>query len=173
MFTAAAEAARLRGATTALFTGVLAMAAHGFADAMAPSGGAVALLAVVCAAFGAGVGRWPRSTQTPVLLGVLAVGQLIGHLTLSAGGVMPGAHTSALMLTAHLTAVLAGAVLVTSCERFYIAMSSAIRRYRAATAPLACVGAQRMWVRVDPPVQRVRLLAALISHRGPPVGAVR
>jgi hypothetical protein len=171
--TTAAEVARLRGVTAGLFTGALALAAHGFADAMVPSGGAIALLAVVSAAFGAGVARWARSSQVCVLIGVLAVGQLIGHLTLSAGGAMPGAHTSPLMLIAHLSAVVVGAVLVTSCERFYTALSSVIRRYRTAIAPLASVGAQRVWVQVDPSVQRIRLLAALISHRGPPVGAVR
>ena len=156
MSVAVAEVARLRGVTAGLFTGALAMAAHGFADAMVPSGGSVALLAVVSVAFGAVVSRWRQTSQTHVLIGVLAVGQLIGHLTLSAGGAMPGAHTSALMLTAHLAAVVAGAVLVTSCERFCTALSLAVRRYRAVTAPLANVGAQRFWIRIDPPVQRAR-----------------
>ncbi|CAN5378531.1 hypothetical protein BH09ACT8_BH09ACT8_06070 [soil metagenome] len=173
MSTTATEVARLRGVTAGLFTGALAMAAHGFADAMVPSGGTVALLSVVSVAFGAGVARCQRTTQTWVLMGVLAIGQLIGHLTLSAGGAMPGDHTSPLMLTAHLAAVLTGAVLVTSCERFYTALSSAIRRYRSATSPLASAGTQPMWSRIEPPTQRVRLMAASISHRGPPLGALR
>jgi hypothetical protein len=171
MSTAAAEVARLRGVTAGLFTGALAMAAHGFADHMTPTGGTVALLAVVSAAFGAGVSGWHRTAQAHVLMGVLAVGQLIGHLTLSAGGAMPGAHTSTLMLTAHLAAVVAGAALVSSCERLYVALSTAIRRYRSAISPLAFPAVQQVWTRGEPSTQRARLIAASISHRGPPLGA--
>jgi hypothetical protein len=161
----------LRGVTSGVFTIALAVAAHGLADGMVPSGGSVALLGVVAAALGAGVARWQRTSQTPVLVGVLAFGQLVGHLALSAGDAMPATRLSAPMLAAHLAAVLVGATLVAAAERLYTALSSAIRRCRPATGVLAVAGAPVSAVRDDPPLQRVRLMAASISHRGPPVGA--
>jgi drug/metabolite transporter (DMT)-like permease len=170
---AASTATHLRGLTAGLITGALALAAHGFADQMAPSGGTVALLAVVSAAFGALVSRWPRTSHASALIGVLGLGQVVGHLTLSAGGSMHIAQPSPPMLAAHAAAVVVGALLVAACERLYTALSSAIRRYRSACAAVNSVGAQRLTVHVAPPQQRIRLLAASISHRGPPLGAVR
>jgi hypothetical protein len=119
------------------------------------------------------VSRWPRTSQAPALIGVLALGQIVGHLTLTAGGSMHSAQPSPPMLAAHAAAVVAGALLVVACERLYIALSSAIRRYRSARAAVNSVGGQRLTVDVEPPQQRVRLLAASISHRGPPVGPTR
>ena len=61
------------------------------------------------------------------LLCVLAVGQLGGHLVLSAGGHQhvpePGPSTdipAPVMLLAHLTAVAFGAILIAACERLYL-----------------------------------------------------
>jgi hypothetical protein len=165
--------ANLRGVTVGAFTGALALAAHGFADGMAPSGGTVALLFVVAAAFGAVVTRWDRTAHAPVLMGVLGLGQLVGHLTLSACGGMSLAKPSSLMLAAHVVAIVCGALLVAVSERLYTALSSAIRKAkRAAVGPLT-PGVLLIAARNDPPQQRVRLMAASISHRGPPVGAVR
>ncbi len=173
MTAATATATHVRGVIVGLFTGALAMAAHGFADHMVPSGGMLALLAVISAAFGAAVTTWQQTAQPHVLIGVLALGQLVGHLALSAGGAMPGTQSAPLMLAAHLAAVLAAAVLVTTAERLYLTLSSVIGRCTtvptAPTAPSAPAGA----VRSDPPQQRVLLMAASISHRGPPVSAVR
>jgi hypothetical protein len=159
--------------TAGVFTVALAVAAHGFTDGMMPSGGAVALLGVVAAALGAGVARWPRTSQTGVLVGVLAVGQFLGHLALSASADMPVTRLSPPMLSAHLVAVLVGATLVAAAERLYTALSSTIRKCRPPTGVLVVAGALVSAIRDDLPLQRVRLLAASISHRGPPVGAAR
>jgi drug/metabolite transporter (DMT)-like permease len=168
-----AVVANLRGVTVGAFTGALAVAAHGQADQTVPSGGTVALLCVVAVALGAVVARWNRASQTHVLFGVMSLGQLVGHFTLSACGGMPMARPSPLMLTAHVAAIVCGALLVAASERLYTALSSAIRKAkRAATVPVT----PRLLLITpldDPPQQRVRLMAASISHRGPPVGAAR
>jgi hypothetical protein len=166
-------AAGLRGVAAGVFTIALTVAAHGFAAGMVPSGGAVALLGVVAVALGAVVARWQRAAQARVLVGMLALGQLVGHLALSTGDAMAVADRSPLMLGAHLTAVLAGGVLVAAAERLYTALSSVIRRCRAAVRVRAVTGALLTAVRDEPPLQRVRLIAASISHRGPPLGAAR
>jgi hypothetical protein len=165
--------ANLRGVTVAVFTGALAVAAHGFADGMTPAGGTVALLGVVAAAFGAVAARWARISQTPALIGVLALGQVVGHLTLSGCGTMPMAKPSPLMLAAHLVAIVCGAVLVAASERLYTALSSAIRRVERTPSGLVAPAVLLLAGRTDPPRQHVRLLAASISHRGPPVSALR
>jgi hypothetical protein len=166
-------AAGPRGVAAGIFTIALTVAAHGCADGMVPSGGAVALLAVVAAALGAGVARWQRTSRAGVLVGALAVGQLVGHLALSTGDTMAAAKPSPPMLAAHLTAVVVGAVLVAAAERLYTALSNTIRRCRPPAGIPAVAGALMSAVRDDPPLQRMRLIAASISHRGPPLGASR
>ncbi|CAN5380006.1 hypothetical protein BH09ACT7_BH09ACT7_37060 [soil metagenome] len=165
--------ANLRGVTVGVFTVVLAVAAHGLSDGMVPAGGTVALLGVVAAALGACAARWDRASKTHALLGLLAFGQLVGHLTLSVCGTMPTAKPAPLMLAAHLAAVVCGAVLVAASERLYTALSSAIRSATRITSGPVTPGTLLIAIRDDPPQQRIRLLAASISHRGPPVGAVR
>jgi hypothetical protein len=167
----------LRGATAAVFTAALAVAAHGVADGMAPAGGTVALLTVLSAALGAGVAKCASTSHTRVLVSVLATGQLAAHLALSTSGHGRGGWSwptpSALMLAAHLVAVLTGAMLVSACERLYTALSSVARRYPRATAGASPRSAPTVAVRSDPPRQRALLIAASISHRGPPAGALR
>ncbi|MET0701236.1 MAG: hypothetical protein ABWY93_16395 [Mycobacterium sp.] len=159
--------------TVGAYTGALAIAAHGFADGMLPTGGTVALLAVVAAAFGACVARWDRTSQARVLIGVLGLGQLVGHVTLSACGGMSLSKPSPLMLAAHFAAVVCGALLVVISEQLYTALSSAIQSARRTAVGPVTPGVLLVAVRTDPPQQRVRLIAASISHRGPPVGALR
>ena len=73
----------LRGIAAGLLTAALAVAAHGVADGAAPSGTAVALLAVLAATVGGLATTISRAADVRVLLGLLAAGQLVGHLMLS------------------------------------------------------------------------------------------
>ena len=75
-----------------LLTAALAVAAHGAADSAAPSGTAVVLLAVLAATVGGLATTISRTADVRVLLGLLATGQLVGHLMLTAAGHSHGAR---------------------------------------------------------------------------------
>lgn len=106
-----------------------------------------------------------------MLAALLACGQLTGHVALAAAGHAHGETSTLpapLMLLTHAVAVVAGAVLVSACERLCQVLSRAVRR---------CVGIAQLPVDVrtpravtpdGQPLQHVLLLAASISHRGPP-----
>ena len=130
----ARNASRFRGLIVAVFTVSLAVAAHGVASGRVPTGATAALLVLLAAGTGAMVGASDRAGGPGALLGVLALGQLGGHLVLSAGGHQhvpaPGPSTvipAPVMLLAHLAAVAFGAILIAACERLYLALSSVIR----------------------------------------------
>ena len=171
------SSARVRGTATGAFTGALAIAAHALAGDVLPSAGSAALLVVLAVAAGALTASWARTAHTPALLCVLAAGQAVGHLALSTGGHVHTASAASLptpvMALTHLVAIGVGAILIRGCERFCAALSSIVRRHthRNAGAPRATARPPRF--RVDHPLQHALLLAASISHRGPPVGAVR
>jgi hypothetical protein len=171
------SSAHVRGTATGAFTGALAIAAHALAGDVLPSAGCAALLLVLAVTAGALTASWPRTEHTPALLGVLAAGQAVGHLALSTGGHVHTESAASLptpvMALAHLVAIGVGAVLIRGCERLCAALSSIVRRHthRDAGAPDAMSRPPRF--RADQPLQHVLLLAASISHRGPPVGAMR
>jgi hypothetical protein len=169
-------AARLRGSAAGLLTATLAVAAHGIGGGAVPTGAATAQLAVLAAAIGALAATIARAADARMLLGLLAAGQLLGHVMLEAAG---HAHTSstappaAVMLAAHLTAIAAGAVLIAAGDRLCRAVSRAVRAAvrsicmpPAAPAVVATRGA-------DQPLRSALLLAASVSHRGPPVSPAR
>lgn len=166
--------ARFRGVAVAAFTAALAVTAHGVADHAVPGGGAIALLAVVAAGLGAIVGTSDRAARPAVLLGALATGQLGGHLVLAAGTHIhqPAPGPTALpMLLAHAVAVVAGAVLVAAAERLYATLSTVL--HAAARPPHTHVAtrAAAALPHIDHPFRRALLIAASISHRGPPAAA--
>jgi hypothetical protein len=154
-----------------VFTGALAVAAHAVAGGGWPAGGAGVLLAATAAVVGLSA-LSERASGAPILAVLLAGGQLAGHVALSAAGHSHGQTSTLpiqLMLLTHAVAVVAGAVLVSACERLCQVLSRVARR---------CVGIARVPVdvRTGPavtqdgqPLQHVLLLAASISHRGPPV----
>ena len=80
------SASRFRGVSVAGFTALLAVTAHGMASGKFPTGGTAALLVVLAAGMGAMVSASDRTAGPWPLLGVLALGQLGGHLVLSSGG---------------------------------------------------------------------------------------
>jgi hypothetical protein len=169
------SAARLRGIAAGLLTATLAVAAHGAADGAAPSGTAVALLAVLAATVGGLTTTVSRTADARVLTGLLATGQLVGHVMLTAAGHSHGGAAAApasAMLVAHALAVIAGAFLIAAGDRLCRAVSRVVEvAVRAVVPP---VPAKSFVVgEALHPLRSVLLLAASMSHRGPPVSPAR
>ncbi len=168
-------AARLRGAATGLLTGALAVAAHGAAGGVVPSGAPAALLCLLAASLGAVAGTARRASELPVLLGLLAAGQVIGHVMLAAAGHTHGGspHTAPAMLAAHAIALTAGAVLIAGSERLCRALSCALRSCTRTGLTLPAAAAATPVLSADQPLHSTLLVAVSISHRGPPASALR
>ena len=165
--------ARLRGGAVAALTVLLAVAAHGAVSGVTPGGGAVGFLTVLAAGLGAMVTA-STSARGPVpLIGLLAAGQLAGHLVLGAGVahqhiVRTGPVSGALMFGGHVAAVVIGGLLVAAAERLAANLSRVVRPY--SRNPFVCNDFNDMPVQpaVELPLLRSLLIAASISHRGPP-----
>ena len=169
-------AARLRGTAAGLLTGALAVAAHGVGSGVAPTGAATAQLAVLAATVGALAGTIRKATDARVLLGLLATGQLLGHLMLSAVGHSHAPIASppgGAMLAAHLVAIAAGAVLIAAVDRLCRAMSRAVRAAVRTVGPPVVAAPVLFASAADQPLRSALLLAASVSHRGPPVSLAR
>lgn len=159
---------RIRGVATGLLTAALAVAAHG--GGVLPNGATMALLAVLAATAGAVAVTIPNAPR--YLFGILAVGQLLAHLLLSAAGHHHADTSGVAMLAAHVLAVVAGAALIGAGDRLWRALSRAVRAVvrvvsRVTVAPLTAAH------RADQPLRSALLLAASVSHRGPPVSLAR
>lgn len=169
-------AGRLRGTAAGLLTAALAVAAHSVGSGAPPTGAVVAQLAVLAATVGALAATIARAADARVLLGLLAAGQLCGHVILSAVGHTHAAATAppaAAMLVAHVVAVGAGALLIATSDRLCRAVSRAVRvavrivATPVAVAPIVVIG------EADQPLRSALLLAASVSHRGPPASRYR
>jgi len=169
------QALCMRGVAAGLLTAALAVAAHGVGGGGVPPGATTALLAVLAATVGASATTAPRAGRPSALFGLLAGGQLLGHLLLSAAGhhhAESSAPPAAAMLAAHLLAIVVGAALITTGERLWRALSRAVRVTVRMICPVVArpVPAAR---RADQPLRSALLLAASVSHRGPPVSLDR
>jgi len=166
-------AARLRGAAAGLFTATLAVAAHGAAGGGLPTGTAVALLAVLAGTVGALAAGSSRAVDPRAMIGLLAAGQLVGHLMLGAHDHGMHASPGPAMVAAHLLAVAVGTILIGTVDR----LCHAVSRVVAATVRrvIAPIPAQPLPVDAgaDQPLRSALALAASLSHRGPPVGRAR
>lgn len=165
-------AARLPGAAAGALTAALAVAAHGTAGGGLPSGPTAAMLALLSITLGALVATIRDAVDFRVLVAVLAGGQLLSHVLLSAGGHAHSPTTGApplLMLGAHVVAVAVGAALIAAGGRLAAALSRVlVVAARLVRHPVA--GPETTTVAsADQPLQSVRLLSASLSHRGPPV----
>ena len=157
-----------------LLTAALAVAAHGAADSAVPSGSAVVLLAVLAATIGGLATTISRTADVWILLGLLATGQLVGHLMLSAAGHSHGgpASPAPAMLAAHALAVVVGAILIAAGDRLCRAVSRVLMAaMRAVAAPIPCTPV--VVTGADQPLRSSLLLAASVSHRGPPISRAR
>ena len=169
-------AGRLRGTAAGLLTAALAVAAHSVGSGAPPTGAVVAQLAVLAATVGALAATIARAADARVLLGLLAAGQLCGHVILSAVGHSHAAATAppaAAMLVAHVVAVGAGALLIAASDRLCRAVSRAVRvAVRIVAAPVA-VAPVVVIGDADQPLRSALQLAASVSPRGPPVSRYR
>ncbi|WP_234794362.1 hypothetical protein [Mycolicibacterium flavescens] len=156
-------------------TATLAVAAHSVGSTGIPSGSGVALLAVLAATIGALTTTLPRA-DAKILVTLLAAGQLAGHVLLGVAGhdhSGAAAPPAAVMLVAHVAAVLAGALLIAAGERLCRAVSRAVRAVvRIVSVPVPTT-VRVVVPRAEQPLRSALLLAASVSHRGPPVGLAR
>ena len=158
-----------------MLTGALALAAHTAAAGVMPSGAGAALLCVLAATVGAVAATANRASDTWVLLPLLVAGQMIAHLTLAITDHHHGcaAAPSLAMLTAHTMALIAGALLIAAGDRLCRAICTAVRDV-AGQSPCPIVSATPVPTRGgDQPLRSALLLAASVSHRGPPVSPAR
>lgn len=165
--------AAFRGLTTTAFTGALAVPAHAVAGGGWPTGGAAVLLAATAAVVGL-IAVADQVAATSALLALLAGGQVAAHLSLAAASHTHDENSSvptALMFCTHAVAVLVGAVLISAAERVCRALSQAARRCLAVARTPICTRTAAAPTTDDQPLQHVLLLAASISHRGPPACA--
>jgi hypothetical protein len=164
--------ARWRGVATAALTAALTVAAHAAAGGATPSGVGAALIGVMAISIGALAATLQGAASRPVLLALLASGQIFGHLLLGSAGHQHSAlagHSTAAMTVAHVAAVFVGAALIAAAGRLGAALSHAVRsaippqRVPVASAPA------RAFDGGDQPLRSSLQLAASVSHRGPPV----
>jgi hypothetical protein len=173
---AATPAARLRGTAAGLLTAALAVAAHAIGSGVPPAGAVAAQLAVLAATVGALAATIARAADARVLLGLLAAGQLCGHVMLSAVGHGHAVTTPPpawAMLAAHVVAVGAGAFLIAASDRLCRAVSRALRAAVRIVATPVTVALVAAIGHADQPLRSALLLAASVSHRGPPVSRYR
>jgi len=158
-----------------LLTAALAVAAHGAAGG-APTGAAVVLLALLAATIGGLAVTIARTADVRLLLALLVAGQLVSHVMLSLAGHSHGAAASpptAAMLVAHGVAVGVGAILIAAGDRLCRAVSRTVEvAVRTVAAPIPVTPAV-VTTDADQPLRSALLLAASVSHRGPPVGCAR
>ncbi len=169
-------AALLRGLAAGALTVALSIPAHAAAGGATPSGATSAqlvLLAVVVGALAATIGGADRFR---VQLALMAAGQLFGHLLLGAVGhhhSTAASPSAAVMVAAHVVAVTCGAALIAAAGYLCTAVSRVVQAVDSpAPAPLIAVPAPAFGF-ADQPLRSALLLAASMSHRGPPVSAVR
>ena len=167
-------AARLRGTAAGMLTAALAVAAHGAAGGAAPTGTAAVLLAVLAATVGGLSATIARTADARVLVGLLAAGQVAGHLMLVAAGHSHGGpvRPTAAMLVAHAVAIVVGAILIAAGDRLCRAVSRVVEVATRAVVP-PVPGRAVVVAVADQPLRSALLLAASLSHRGPPVSRAR
>ncbi|UUO02264.1 hypothetical protein M4D79_01395 [Mycolicibacterium novocastrense] len=165
-------AARLRGAASGLLTAALAVAAHGYGGAEPLTGAAVVALGIVAVTVGTLTATLSGASKTLVLLVVLACGQIVGHIVLGASGHDHAPRTAA-MVAAHVVAVGVGAVLIAAGDRLCGVVSRVMRVAVRVVCPPPAPHARPIARRPDQPLRSALLLAASMSHRGPPVSPAR
>ncbi|PEG35095.1 hypothetical protein CQY20_23105 [Mycolicibacterium agri] len=167
----------MRGTAAGLLTATLAVAAHGLAGSAAPTGTSAALLAVLAVTVGSLAASIARTSDARVLLALLAAGQLAGHLMLSAAGHSHGGDTATVlpapaMLAAHAMAVVVGALLIAAGDHLCRAVSRVVGSVARVIVPPTPERAV-VTICADQPMHSALLLAASMSHRGPPVSPAR
>lgn len=122
----------MRSALVGACSAVVTVAAHAAAGGVAPHGGRLVVVMLVCATVGAVLAAAPLEGRRGRLLGVigaLTLAQSLGHLTLMASGAHH--HGDAMgvtpsMAAAHLAAAVMLGVAITSVEYLYAVCASVL-----------------------------------------------
>ncbi|KWX21218.1 hypothetical protein AFM11_26560 [Mycolicibacterium wolinskyi] len=168
-------AAPLRGTAVGMLTAALAVAAHGTAGGVLPDGAITAQLAVLAVTLGAVAATVRAADRAAVLWALLGSGQLLAHALLATADHAHAPNpmaSGATMLVAHVLAVTVGAALIAGGARFCAAMSRAVRAVAASGGRLPAAATSVLVGSTDQPLHSALFLAASVSHRGPPVGAI-
>ncbi|WP_245721720.1 hypothetical protein [Nocardia crassostreae] len=131
----------------------------------------MALLLAACALIGVVVaGVRPRGGLAAIM-GMLTVGQAIGHGALSVGPTHHHHAVTPVMLAAHLVAIPVGAMLISAAEAGMRRAITSVRRFIVALglAPLPPARTMRTRVTDERAVVRRLLVSPGIGRRGPPV----
>jgi len=172
----ASPAIPLRGLAAGSLTVALATTAHAAAGGGTPSGATAAQLVLLAVVIGALSATISCADRFRVQLVLMAAGQVLGHLLL---GTVGHHHASAAgpsataMVAAHLVAVACGAALIAAAGYLCAAISRAVRTTVAPTPTPVTTVPRASLGDADQPLRSALQLAASMSHRGPPVGAVR
>ena len=158
----------LRGAAAGLVTTALSLAAHATGGGHLAVGPATIGLLLVGATVGATATALPRTRNLGPLALLLAAGQVVGHAVLAVGHPhAPAPHGA--MLIAHLAAVVVGALLISVGEQLARMLICVVRRTAAPSGARVSPAPTRPSTPGDQPLFAELLLAASMSHRGPPV----
>ncbi|MEU6562771.1 hypothetical protein [Nocardia nova] len=171
MRTTADPAMRLRGSCVAAASATVSIAAHALAGGTV-SPGSTALMLLLASSCVIGCLAAYSRTGIVRLMGLLTVGQMSGHIALSAGSHCHGALFTTPMLVAHAVAVVAGAILIRGAETTLLRAVSRIRRaVRQLCQILGFTSAPVFASFPEVVAPRRRLVAASgTGRRGPPVG---
>jgi hypothetical protein len=153
-------------------TAALSVVAHAAAGGGLPSGSMVAVLAVLSATLGMLVATIRDTANVKVLVAVLAVGQLLCHAVLGAAGhshSSAGAAPLVLMVSGHALAIAIGATLIAMGGHLCAAASRVLRAASARPHQLVTSPSTVLAGSADQPRHSALILAASVSHRGPPV----
>jgi hypothetical protein len=169
-------ASQLRGLAAGSLTVALAAAAHGAAGGALPSGATAAELGLLAVTIGALSATIVGGERIRGQLALLSAGQLLGHVLLGTVGHHHGDATgpsAAAMVIAHLVAMTCGAALIATAGYLCSALSRAVRAADPPESLPVTATPTLAFLDADQPLRSALLLAASMSHRGPPVGAVR
>jgi hypothetical protein len=172
----ASPAVHLRGLAAGSLTVALAVPAHAAAGGGTPSGTTSAQLVLLAMMIGALSATIAGGDRLRVQLILMATGQLLGHLLLGTVGHHhegPASPSAAVMVAAHVVAITCAAALIAAAGYLCTAVSRAVRTVDAPTPGPVAVAPAHAFGHADQPLRSALLLAASMSHRGPPVGAVR
>ncbi|MEV5650856.1 hypothetical protein AB0L57_21610 [Nocardia sp. NPDC052254] len=171
MRTTADPAMRLRGSCVAAASATVSVAAHALAGGTASPGSAAIMLLVASSAVIGCLAAHSR-TGTVRLMGLLAVGQLSGHIALSSVSHCHTAMFTTSMLIAHAVAIAAGALLIRGSEMTLLRVVSRIRRVVRQLSPVPGFTTPPVFASFpEVSVSRYRLVAASgTGRRGPPSG---
>ncbi|MGK8523733.1 hypothetical protein ACRS6B_20315 [Nocardia asteroides] len=171
--------ARVRGGSAGAISGAVSVAAHGWVSGgVLPGTTALALLAAASAVIGALVaGAAPLRDTSIGLVAALVAGQLLGHFTMGIGSghLHHGdAQLTPTMVTAHVVAACAAAVVIRGAEAAYRVGTAVLYRVLPLRhiPPVVAVRAPLRTTHRDRVVLRV-FAAEALRTRAPPLAVVR